>query len=292
MKSASAALQTHLASELVTTVVDLVTVTLPTAAVHRWTNHSRNITTGGFTWTSGGTGTAPIPARGSIRDTLGLDPSELELTLFCGDTAELGSGVRLQAAAEDGRLDSAEVRLDRCYLDAAGAVIGTLLRFQGTTADVRVSSSRVVLKARSYLDRLNMMLPRHLHRPLCSHALGDAGCAVDLSGYAYSGTVNGTPTDMVFTSSAAGAGTGYYTDGYLVFTSGALNGVKRDITLYVHATTSFTVAYPLPSTPAVGDTFTAYPGCDKTISTCNTKFINLPRRRGSDFLPAEDMVGG
>jgi hypothetical protein len=103
--------------------------------------------------------------------------------------------------------------------------------------------------------------------------------------------VNGSPTDLVFTSSAAGAGTNYYTGGYLVFTSGANNGLKRNITAYDNASVAFTIEYPLPVAPSVGNTFTAYPGCDKTISICNSRFINLPRRRGSDFLPAEDMVG-
>jgi uncharacterized phage protein (TIGR02218 family) len=292
VRSASVALKAHLGGSLITTVVDLVTVTLVTATVFRWTNHNQDITTGGNTWTSGWTGTAPIPTRSGIRDTLGMDPSELSLPLLCGSSAELGSGVQVTYATSTGVLDGATVRLERCYLDSSGAVIGTLLRFTGLVSTVNITSTSVTMTVRSDLERLNTLLPRHLHRPLCSHALGDAGCGVVMADHDYSGTVNGSPTVTIFTSSAAGAGTDYYTGGYLVFTSGVNNGQIRNIVAYNNGTTQFTVEYPLPAAPGVGDTFTAYAGCDKTISTCRTKFWNLPRRRGSDFMPTEDMVGG
>jgi hypothetical protein len=45
--------------------------------------------------------------------------------------------------------------------------------------------------------------------------------------------------------------------------------------------------------PAPGDTFIAYPGCDKTQSTCSGKFSNLVNFGGSPYIPVpETSFGG
>ena len=291
MRSVSSTLLDHFNSSLTTTVVDLFTITLATATVYRWTNHAVDLTTDGFTWTAGGTGTAPLPARGGIRDTIGLDPSELEVRLDCGTSAEIGSGVKAQLAALNGVLDGATVKLERAYLDSAGAVIGSILRFQGQTSEVRVTDFVITMSVRSELEQLNVKLPRHLHRPLCSHALFDAGCGLTRSDFTTTGSVQAGTTDSVVKLNIL-ADTGYYNGGALTFTSGALSGTTRTISTYVNSggVGNFTLDYPLESTPAGGVTASVYPGCDKSIATCRDTFLNLPRRRGSDFVPTPDMV--
>jgi hypothetical protein len=47
---------------------------------------------------------------------------------------------------------------------------------------------------------------------------------------------------------------------------------------------------PFPFTVAVGDAFTAYPGCDKTVNTCTVKFSNLVNFGGEDNIPKPETA--
>ena len=47
---------------------------------------------------------------------------------------------------------------------------------------------------------------------------------------------------------------------------------------------------PLPNVPAVGDTFSVFPGCDKTKTTCAGKFSNIARFRGFPFVPVPETI--
>jgi hypothetical protein len=46
----------------------------------------------------------------------------------------------------------------------------------------------------------------------------------------------------------------------------------------------------LPYAPAPGDQFTAYPGCDKSVFTCQNKFNNLLNFGGFPFIPNEETA--
>jgi hypothetical protein len=42
--------------------------------------------------------------------------------------------------------------------------------------------------------------------------------------------------------------------------------------------------------PNTGDTFTAYPGCDKTQNTCTSKFNNLVNFGGFPYVPVPEAA--
>lgn len=287
MRTASGALVTLFEDNRDTIMVDLVTLTLATGTVYRWTSHGSDITTGGNTFTSGGTGTAPLIGRGRIRDAVGLDPSDLDLQLWCGSSAQLGT-VKLQLAAVNGVLDAARVKLERCYLDSAGAVVGTLNRFEGQVSEVIPSSTSVQLKVRSDLESLNEELPRNLYREKCNHALFSAGCGVVRASYTTTTTAGAGSTSTVV-NHLLGSAPGYYVGGSITFTSGALTGQTR--TIVANTTTTITVEFPFSAAPNAGNSFTASAGCDKSSSTCHSKFRNLPRRMGFDYIPTTESVG-
>lgn len=286
MRAATTALRDFLLTSTDAIVRDLVTITLVSATVYRWTSHGEDITTGGNTYSAGGTGTVPLLGRGKIRDTTGLDPSSLSMRLGCGSGAQLG-GVRLQLAAVNGVLDGARVSLARCYLDAAGVVIGTLARFEGRVSGVNIGSNSVELSVSSELETLSAVLPRHLYGPLCTHAVFDAGCGVVRADYTTTGVVQSGSTEMVI-NHLLGSAPDYFVGGAITITSGTLNGLIRTVT--ASDTTTISVDVSWPSAPTAGTTFSAYPGCDKSLATCRSKFRNLPRRRGFDFVPVPETV--
>ena len=46
-----------------------------------------------------------------------------------------------------------------------------------------------------------------------------------------------------------------------------------------------TVAIPFSGAPVGGSTFTIYPGCDRSHTTCNGRFSNLSHYRGYPYVP-------
>ncbi len=47
---------------------------------------------------------------------------------------------------------------------------------------------------------------------------------------------------------------------------------------------------PMPFVIQVGDTFSIYAGCDKTLTQCRVKFDNVVNRRAEDYLPSRDKI--
>ena len=57
----------------------------------------------------------------------------------------------------------------------------------------------------------------------------------------------------------------------------------------VSGVTTFTLIAPMPFPVLAGDTFTAYPGCDKKYSTCGT-WGNQANFGGQDQIPAPETA--
>lgn len=68
----------------------------------------------------------------------------------------------------------------------------------------------------------------------------------------------------------------------------ANRGVSRTVLSY--ASGNFTLTLPLAETPQVGDPVLAFPGCNKTVSTCQNKFGNLVNFRGFPYVPKPETV--
>ncbi len=300
MKAASAALLNLLHGSRAAAMAECYTITPANLAPLRWTTAPAGLVYGGQTFTPTG-GTVPRITRGAIREAGGLEVATLKVTMACTPSVLLG-GRAMARAALDGVLDGAGFRLDRVFMATpGGAVVGGLLRFGGLISRVEPSPSAVVLEVKSALESLNEQLPRHFLRPLCSHALFDVGCGLSRASYQRAAQVSTywvlTPGPTIFgTTLNYNAADPSLVNGLLTFTSGALAGLARRIREVstigqgMPQQIQVTVNDPFPSAPANGDALTVVPGCDKSIATCRDKFMNLPRRRGFDFVPAPEMV--
>ena len=85
--------------------------------------------------------------------------------------------------------------------------------------------------------------------------------------------VNGTPAES----------TTYFEQGELKMTSGDNSGLRRPV--LSHGTNTVTVLWPFPTEISAGDTYTIYPGCDKSGSTCEARFKNNANFRGFLYTP-------
>jgi uncharacterized phage protein (TIGR02218 family) len=135
-------------------------------------------------------------------------------------------------------------------------------------------------------------MPRNLWQPGCVNSLGDASCGVDLSAFAVTGAALAGSTASVVGADIANAVSGYFDQGKITFTGGALTGLSRSVKqCRFGAPGAISLMAPFPSAPAAGDGFAIYPGCDKTLGANGCpKFANQARFRGFPFIPVPETA--
>jgi uncharacterized phage protein (TIGR02218 family) len=111
---------------------------------------------------------------------------------------------------------------------------------------------------------------------------------VNLASFTFAGTVNTITSRQVFISNAMTQAAGYFSSGEVVWLTGANAGRRMEIKEF--ANKQFTLVLPMPNNIAVGDTFNAIAGCDKTFNTCFTKFNNAVNFRGEPHVPGMDKM--
>lgn len=296
MKSTSADLIALLASDQFV-MADMLTITLQSGTIARYTSWDQDLTVGGNSYLSGDVKFA----RDRVALKVGVEVDTMALTLWADATNTIASVPVLQLVRSGG-MDGARVKVDRLFMPSASITAnvsaGTASVFSGRVTDVQVSRTEARLNVASDLTLLNIMMPRNMYQPGCIHTLFDddmlalgktaVGCTLDKTSYAETLAVAAYPvsTAAVIYPAVATKPDAYYDLGYVVFTSGANNGLKRTVKSYARGI--FTLSNPLPNVPAAADGFTAYPGCDKMQATCTTKFSNVVHFRGFPFIPTPE----
>ena len=264
-------------------MADLYTITLTSGTTLRYTTWDTNLVVAGNTFLTG----PPGIARSAIEEKTGLDVATLEVTIEASLTDTI-NGVPILQAIGQGLLDGAGFRIDRLFMDASSSQIGTVVRFSGFIGPVEeLTRSGAKLTANAATAYLNLQLPSIILQPGCTNTLFDARCGLLKSSFAKNLTVQAPCTvNKIITSS--GQPDTYFDNGQLVFTSGSNNGLVKAIRQFIGGVFFFNS--PLPFVPTAGDTFTAYPGCDKTQSTCTGKFNNLGNFEGFPYVPAPETA--
>ena len=267
MKYASPALIAYLAANCAFLQADLYQITLQTGQVFRWTDADTNLTYGGNLYTAAvDNGGEPVLERGEIRTARGLEVSTMDLTLFCGQSAQF-LGVNATLAAHNGAFDNAEVQVVRVVMPTWGdtTTLGGTILFDGLVAAVDLGGTEVILHVASTPVLLTVQMPKTLFLPACANTFGDASCGISIPSLTVPGAVAGGSTATAILGAPAQPAN-YYQNGVLSFTSGACAGTSVAVSIYDG--TTITPATALPATPAPGDTFTVYPGCARSMAAC------------------------
>jgi uncharacterized phage protein (TIGR02218 family) len=289
MKSASAGLIALLNSGLKFYMADLLTITSVTGSVFRYADADIDVTLGGNLFSS----KQILFSVGSIRTVIGVEVDELSLNVWANASDTL-SGVPFFQALHNGALDGAVVKVERVFMappdPSVGLIrwdtsLGSLIRFLGRVSDFEVGATQAAITVKSEFEILNVQLPRNLYQPGCIHTLYDTGCTLSKAAFGANSSAAAGSTRLVIQSTLAQAA-GYFDLGIVTFTSGPNTGVSRTVKSFAGGV--LTLVYPFASTPAVGNTFTAYPGCDKLQATCLNKFANLANFRGFPYVPVPE----
>lgn len=287
MKNASPALVALLNSSNTFIMADCYEVTLFNGTVYRWSTVDYPLTVESHIYSY--PPDAPVVTRGPVREVVGLEVDKLKVTLGVGDDGFTIGGYQLPQLARNGLFDGAQVIVYRAFMSTPGTVVGSIVRFSGIVSTVTPEPTAVVLNVKSDLQLLQRKMPRNLFQPGCSHVLFDAGCALVRASFVVSGTVGSAATVVSIPTSLTQA-TDYFSQGVMIFSTGANTGARRSVKSFVHASGVVVPTIALPYAPANGDAFTIIPGCDKRQTTCETKFSNLAHFRGFPYIPKPEAA--
>lgn len=223
MIGASQALIDYLNSGEKFIMADLYTFSLANGTVLRYTTADIDLTVDGDTYLADGL----IIQRDKIRWVTGLEVDELSLTITGGSTI-LANEMTFSQLLTTGGFDKAEVILERIFMPTWGDMsLGTIRLFAGRVADAHYGRTEAQLTIKSYLELLNIMMPRNLVSPSCTNTLYDARCGVTkvkTSGqWRY-----GTGVDL-YVGLAAGVEANIFDLGFMVCESGANAGIRRTV---------------------------------------------------------------
>lgn len=205
------------------------------------------------------------------------------------------NGQTFLSAVRQGVFDGADMTFYHAYWPKQSYVSpivpqGIVTMFAGRAAGIVAGRTLITFTINSYLNLLNQNLPRNIYQSGCINTLYDAGCTLNPASFGVSGTAAAGTTASTLKATMAQA-SGYFDMGKITFTSGVNNGISRSVKQYTIGTPGdIALMSPFPNTPAPGDTFTAFPGCDKLPGTCTAKFSNLANFRGFPFIP-ENQTG-
>lgn len=274
-------------------MADLFTITLTGGSVLRYTSADVAVYLPGVAGIFGGLARTwaigPVIKRGVTKVAVGIAVNTLDVTL-AADQSITVNGVPLLPFIASGGLDGARFELNRAFAaDPGSPWIGVLRLFVGRVSEVpRASRYEAALSIASDSELLNVMIPRNVYQPGCANTLFDGTCGMSKTAAAVTATATATSASRTVFATGLAQAAGYFSLGWAVGVTGANAGIGRTIKLFSGG--SITTIQPWPAGIAAGDTFTVYPGCDKTQATCNTKFSNLARFRGHPYVPAPETV--
>ena len=134
------------------------------------------------------------------------------------------------------------------------------------------------------------------YSPECRVDLYSPECGAERDTYAAAGTVSATSTgqlgvqsdNRIFFATGTIGIAGYYAYGELRWLTGANAGRMNEVR--ASGDGRLELWEPTVLAVAVGDTFTIWAGCDKSIETCRMKFANAINFRGEPHVPGGDAM--
>lgn len=130
---------------------------------------------------------------------------------------------------------------------------------------------------------------RRLFQRQCPHVLYGGKCGLDRDDWAEPATLIGVDGLTVTSVEFDALADNYLSGGYIEFTTESGNTDRRFIT--AHTGAAITINFT-SSDLAVGMSVTAYPGCDHTTATCNSKFGNSANYGGFPYIPVKNPMEG
>jgi uncharacterized phage protein (TIGR02218 family) len=263
---------------------NLYTITLLGGAVLRYTDSDMAVPYAGQVWRPG-----PLLTRSEVTTTTTVQVVDMSITINAGPEITINE-VPLIAFIASGGLDDATVLVEQAFAGEGDTKpVGTVHVFAGRVCEIGGSGYEKTLTVRSANEALNLMIPRDVYQPLCRNALFDGVCGLAKSAYlvADSTTSDGDAAGLTLHHDLS-AELGYYVRGRVTITSGPNTGITRSVRAHTASALEFMQPFPFPV--GSGVSFLAWPGCDRHVDTCTSKFNNRLRFRAEPWIPTPETV--
>ena len=222
---------------------------------------------------------------GALEMTTGLSVNNTETIGAISDAAITEEDI------ESGRFDGASIT---CWIVNWNNPDERVIRFKGSVGEIRRDDDTFTAELLGQTDKLNQPQGRAYQRE-CSALLGDDKCSFDVTvaGFFVELPIVEVADSRVFRLDCADEfDEGWFERGRLKLMSGTGQGlwswIKNDLVL--NGLREITIWHSLRADIRVGDTVRLEAGCDKSASTCATKFGNFYNFRGSPHIPGEDWL--
>lgn len=156
--------------------------------------------------------------------------------------------------------------------------------WKGRLTGCRWSGSVATLTSDSVFTLFRRAGLRRVYQIGCPHALYGPGCTVNADTWKVQSTVSAVAGNQV---SVAGAGS--YPAGY--FAGGMLLAGSEYRLITAHSGNLITLVDAVPAA-MVGAAVSLWPGCDRSMAICNTRFGNLDNYGGLPFIPQKNPFSG
>lgn len=266
-------------------MADLYTITTVQGDEFRYTNYDFDLIVAGQTYNSSG----PIISREGISLSLGIEVDNLSISIDCIDDNKW-NGFNVVQAFHNGQLDGARFKLERIFMDIntpTDTSAGSIKLFEGRIIEPDLDRNSIQASVASDLDELNVQMPRNLYQPSCTNTLFDTACGLLRQNFMAQTTIeSGSTTARILCQ--VNQPQGWFTQGVIEFLDGGNSGLKR--TIRIHESGVLLLTLPLLEAPQAGQQIKIYPGCDKRLETCQSRFNNFSQFRGAPFIPVPETA--
>jgi uncharacterized phage protein (TIGR02218 family) len=278
MKTISAAMQTHLEGSPITLAL-CWKITRKDGVTLGFTSHDKDIVYDGVTYKTQGGGD-----RSAISGTREMNPDtvDIEALLY-----EEGDGDINETDLRTGKYDYAEIWM--FMINYINTGMGIIKLRRGRFGKVKLEQSKYTSSLTGMTDYFSKKICKKFS-PECRANLGDADCGIDLNALKATGAVTGVTDSRIFADSSRTEAAGLFNYGYIIWLTGANAGLSMEVKGWDLATTTFTLFLAMPKAIATGDTYEAYPGCDKKMTTCRDTYSNTVNFRGEPYVPGEGVI--
>lgn len=292
MKTIGASLNTHLQGST-TNLAMIVKVTRRDGEIFGLTGHDRALTYLGLRYETG----AAAPQLAALVRSAGVNVDNSDVDGALSDVVtyeDIEAGDWFAARLEIMRVNWADLTMG-----AETIAVGELGQAQHDGRGFKVE-----FMGRTH--KLGRVITRQ-YLPTCDADLGDARCGVDIEPLAITGSVTNVTSNRIFEDAGTGfpSPDNYHDYGKLLWLTGANAGRGMEVKTQVGGL--FTLQLGMKRTITVGDTYKAYPGCNKLKKTgvldigspsstslyqgdCVVKFNNAINFRGFDEIPGIDKI--
>jgi uncharacterized phage protein (TIGR02218 family) len=164
------------------------------------------------------------------------------------------------------------------------------VRWSGSVQAVRrTSDAEADVICRSWLAMMDEAGLRQCYGRSCPHTLYDHRCLVSRAAFAEMATVTAVSGRSLTAAKFAALDDGYLKVGYVEVSIG--DGLLERYGIELHAGGTIALL-DLPVAIAAGSVVTAYPGCDRTITTCDERFNNTANYGGQPHIPDKSPFDG